>query len=122
MNRMDEDLQAGMKLTIFVGGDERRAHRPVYEVVLAELHRAGIPGATVTKGVLSYGQRRRIHSTMNEVTMENLPLVIEAVAAGDSIEAVAPRIAELLGRHGLVAVQKTAVFRPTRSPGGRESG
>ncbi len=61
---MNEDLQPSMKLTIFVGGDERRAHRPLYNVLLDELHRAGMPGATVTKGVLSYGQHRRIRSTM----------------------------------------------------------
>jgi PII-like signaling protein len=112
---MQQELQPAMKLTVAVGGDERHAHQPLYQAVLAVLHESGIKGATLTRGVLSYGQHRRIHTLLNEVTMENLPLVIEAVDERELIAAAAGRIAELLRGRGLVQLQPTLLVRRTRA-------
>jgi uncharacterized protein len=99
-----------MKLTVSVGGDERHAHRPLYREVLKVLHEQGISGATLTRGVMSYGCRRRIHSMMNEITMENLPVIIEAVGEQGQTETAAEQIAQMLGEHGLVQLQPTTIF------------
>ena len=106
---MARELQPAMKLTISVGGDERRAHHPLYQEVLRVLHREGICGATLTKGVMSFGVRRSIHSIMNEITMENLPVIIEAVDERQKVERAAALVAEMLGDHGLVEVQLTMI-------------
>lgn len=115
---MPTDLQPAMKLTISVGGDERRAHHPLYQEVLRVLHREGISGATLTKGVMSYGVRRSIHSSMNEITMENLPIIIEAVDKPEKVERAAALVAEMLGDHGLVEVQPTMLA--SRRPANEE--
>ena len=99
------------KLTIIIGSDERRAHRPLYEAVLELLRAAGVKGATITKGVMGYGHRRRIHSNMNEIMMENLPLIIEALDESERLEAVASQIALMLGEHGLVQLHRTTTFK-----------
>jgi PII-like signaling protein len=117
---MVEELVPAMKLTVSVGGDERHAHHSLYREVLKVLHECGVTGATVTKGVMSFGGRRRIHSDMNEVTMENLPVVVEAVGCREKVEVAAVRVAELLEGRGLVQLQPTAVARPARKRG--ESG
>jgi hypothetical protein len=106
---MERELRPAMKLTISIGGDERRAHHPLYQEVLRVLHNEGISGATLTKGVMSFGVRRSIHSTMNEITMENLPIIIEAVDEQAKVERVAAQVAEMLGEHGLVELQPTMV-------------
>lgn len=106
---MNRELRPAMKLTVSVGGDERHAHHPLYREVLKVLHERGLSGATVTKGVMSYGCRRRIHSTMNEITMENLPMIVEAIGEQDQVEAAAEEIANMLGVHGLVQLQPTFV-------------
>lgn len=111
---MTRNLQPAMKLTISVGGDERSAHHPLYREVLDILHREGISGATLTQGAMSYGVRRSIHSIKNEVTMENLPIIIEAVDERERIERVAALVAELLGEHGLVEMQPTMLARRVR--------
>ena len=108
---MARTLQPATKLTVAIGGDERHAHQPLYKAVLMVLHETGIEGATLTKGAMSYGRRRRIHTMMNEVTMENLPLIIEAIDARERVETAAERIAELLGSHGLVQLQPTLIVR-----------
>jgi len=104
-------LQPALKLTVFVGGEERQAHRPLYQVVLSLLHGEGIAGATATRGVMSFGGRRSIHSLMNEVSMENLPIIIEAIDHPVNIEHAAERLAELIGEHGLITIQTTSVAR-----------
>lgn len=111
-----------MKLTISVGGDERREHHPLYQEVLSVLHREGISGATLTRGVMSYGIRRTIHKMMNEVQMQNLPIVIEAVDERVKIERAAALIAEMLGEHGLVELRPTMIAcREQGEPERRES-
>lgn len=111
---MNKELHPVTKLSVFIGGDERHHRRPLCDAVLDVLRGGGIAGATVTKGVMSYGCRRRIHSDLNEVTMENLPLVIEAVDEDGKIRAAAARIAEMLGEHGLVEVRPTSILRTAR--------
>jgi len=105
------ELQPALKLTVFVGGEERQAHRPLYQVVLSLLHDAGVAGATLTRGVMSFGERRSIHSLLNEVSMENLPIIIEAVDHTAKIERVAERLAEMIGERGLITIQTTSVAR-----------
>lgn len=104
---MSRELRPAVKLTIFVGGDEGPAHHPLFREVLNVLREQGISGATLTKGVMSYGCRRRIHSTINEIAMENLPVVIEAVGEREQIESAAEKISQMLGEHGLVQLQPT---------------
>jgi uncharacterized protein len=108
---MGKELQPAMKLTISIGGDERRAHHPLFQEVLRILRDIGLKGATLTKGVMSYGHRRRIHTTMNEITIENLPIIIEVIGEQAKVEAAATLIAELLGGHGLIELHPTAVAR-----------
>ena len=99
------ELQPAMKMTVIVGGDERCSHHPLYQEVLRLLHRENILGATVTKGVMSYGLTRSIHSTLNEIVMDNLPMIIEAIDDRDKIEGVAGTISKMLGDHGLIEMQ-----------------
>ncbi len=106
---MKTELKPAMKLTICVGEDERHAHHPLYREVLLTLHNTEIAGATVTKGVMSYGVQRRLHTNKNEIQMENLPIIIEAVDERAKVERAAALVAELLGEHGLVEIQPTLV-------------
>jgi len=117
---MNRELQSATKLTIFIGGDERHGHHPLYQSVIELLRESGITEATMTKGVMSYGSGRRIHSTLNEVTMENLPLIIEAVGERERVEAAAPSVAEMLGGRGPVQMQPTMALR--RGAGGEKGG
>jgi uncharacterized protein len=122
------ELVPALKLSVSVGGDERHAHRPLFREVLNLLRECGVGGATVTRGVLSFGGGRRLHSDMNEVTMENLPFVVEAVGPREAVESAAARVAELLAGRGLVQLQPTALARPAtkederRAPNGVERG
>jgi len=105
--RAELRLQPTLKLTVFVAGDERRSHHPLVNDITKVLREAGVGGATITKGVMSYGKDRRIHSIQNETTMENLPLIVEAIGAADAIDPASERIAKLIGPRGMVEVSKS---------------
>ncbi|HLO00885.1 MAG TPA: DUF190 domain-containing protein [Pyrinomonadaceae bacterium] len=106
---MKPELKPAMKLTISVGEDERHAHHPLYREVVLTLLKAGIAGATLTKGVMSFGIQRRVHTIQNEIQMENLPIIIEAIDEPAKVEQAALLVAEMLGDHGLVAIQSTMI-------------
>jgi PII-like signaling protein len=108
---MKKELRPASKLSISIGGDERFGRRSMYRAALEVLRELGISGATVTRGAMSFGHRRIIHSMMNEITMDNLPLIIEAVDDEQKVRRAAERIAEMLGDHGLVQIQPTMTVR-----------
>lgn len=106
------------KLTIYVDEKDKSHHRPVYEVLLDILHRNGIAGASVFRGVSGYGADMVLHSAKMLDLSTNLPLKIEAVDSEARIDAVLPEICELVEK-GLVEISDTLVVRCDAS---RDSG
>jgi len=100
-------LQPATKLTVFVGGDQMRSHHPLVNGITKVLREAGVGGATITRGVMSYGKGRRIHSIQNEITMDNLPLIVESIGPSATIDRAAEMVAEMLGSQGLVELTRT---------------
>jgi uncharacterized protein len=100
----------GRKLKVFLVEEDKGQHEPLYLTILHLLHDAGIAGATVFRGVEGFGERRVIHTTRIEVSSFSLPITIEATDAPEKIDAVAPRIAELLSS-GLIEISRTVILR-----------
>lgn len=98
------------KLTIYIDEKDRFHHRPVYEVLLGILHRNGIAGASVFRGVSGYGADMVLHSSKMLDLSTNLPLKIEAVDTEEKIDAVLPEICETVEK-GLVEISDTVVIR-----------
>lgn len=86
-----------VKLTIYLGRQERAGGRPADRAVVEVLHDHGVAGATVLLGVdgTAHGVRRRarLFGANSEV-----PLMVIAVGDGDRIGAALPALAELLPR------------------------
>lgn len=66
-------------LRIFVGEYDKLNHEPFYEQIVYEAKKAGLAGATVTKGVMSFGANSRIHKSKLLAVSEDLPMIIEIV-------------------------------------------
>ncbi len=69
-------------LRIFVGESDLINHVPVYEKIVIEARKAGLAGATVTKGIMGFGASSRIHTSKILRLSEDLPLLIEIVDDG----------------------------------------
>src|SRR5215813_4088085 len=100
----------GKKLKVFLVEEDKSHHGPLYMTVLRLLHDMGVVGATVFRGTEGFGERRVIHTDKLEMMSFSLPITIEATDTPQKIDAVAPRVAELL-TSGLVEVSRTSIMR-----------
>ena len=100
-------------LRIFVGEADRIDHRFLYEAILIAAKEQGLAGATVLKGIMSFGASSRIHLARLIELSEDLPVVIEIVDHADKIDAFLPTVNELFekcGRGGLITIEKVDVL------------
>ncbi|NTW55190.1 MAG: DUF190 domain-containing protein [Chlorobaculum sp.] len=83
-------------LRIFVGEQEKLHHRPLYELLVSEALERGMAGATVFRGLLSFGLRHKVHTTKIFELAGDLPMVVEIVDASEKIEGFLPFVESLL--------------------------
>ena len=100
-------------LRIFVGEADRIDHKPVYEVIVKTARDNAIAGATVLRGIMSYGASTIIHTAQLIEISQDLPIVIEIVDSGEKINAFIPvinSIFEKSKRGGLITTEKVNVI------------
>src|SRR5437868_3272722 len=100
-------------LRIFIGELDKSHGRPLYEALVYEAKKQGIAGATVLRGILSYGASSRIHSAKLLDLSFDLPIVVEIVDHNDKIEAfleTANQLIEQAACGALVTVEKAEVI------------
>ena len=108
------ELQGQSKmLRIFVGEVDKIDHQLLYEAIVIAAKDKGLAGATVLKGLMSFGASSRIHVARLIELSEDLPIVIEIVDHSDKIDAFIPAVNDLFekcGRGGLITVEKVDVL------------
>ena len=111
---MTVELERESKLLrIFIGEGDKAAHKPLYEALVLEAKQQGIAGATVLRGILSYGASSRIHTTKILDLSFDLPIVVEIVDHNDKIERfleTANTMIENAGCGALITIEKAEVI------------
>lgn len=80
------DLNGQSKLlAIYTGELEKYNRRPMYEAIVYAAKKAGLAGATVLKGIMSFGANSKVHTAKIFALSADLPVKIEIV---DSIEKI----------------------------------
>jgi PII-like signaling protein len=105
------------KLTIYIGASDRHGRKPLHLAIVELLHEEGISGATVLHGIEGYGSHKRIHTARILDLSGDLPLVIVVVDRPEKIEAVLPKLDEIIGE-GLVTTEdvRIVISRPPPQP------
>ncbi len=103
-----EDVEDGTLLRIFVGEDDERDGRPLYEAIVLALREAGLAGATVFRGMMGFGRSSVLHSSRVLRLSEDLPIVIECVDRRENVERILP-ILDALIDEGLVTLEKADI-------------
>ncbi len=105
------------KLTIYVGDSDRHGRKPLHLAIVELLHDEGISGATVLHGIEGYGSHKQIHTARILDLSSDLPVVIVAVDLPEKIEAVLPKLDEMIGG-GLVTTEDVRIVtsRPPPQP------
>ncbi|HEY4707464.1 MAG TPA: DUF190 domain-containing protein [Thermodesulfobacteriota bacterium] len=96
-------------LRIFIGEGDRFDGRPLYQAIVEEARRRGLAGATVTRGLMGFGVKSRLHTVKVLRISEDLPMVVEIVDKPERIAAFLPRLDEMVGE-GLITLEKVKVI------------
>ncbi|MCU0358535.1 MAG: DUF190 domain-containing protein [Cyclobacteriaceae bacterium] len=101
-------------LRIFMGELDRYRGTPLYEALVLSAKKEGIAGATVFRGILSYGPSSRIHTTKLLDLSSDLPIIVEIVDTQEKIDAFLP-IADMMlteaGGGALITIEAAEVIR-----------
>ena len=99
-------------LRIFLGESKKHGHRPLYEALVELFLKEGFAGATVLKGVAGFGAHRVYHTHKLLELSADMPVVIEAVESQEKIDAVMPKVEEMIDS-GMITLEKVTVIRYT---------
>jgi PII-like signaling protein len=82
----------------------------LYRALVEKLLKLGIPGATVFRGLEGFGASAQIHDARILEMSENLPVVVEVVAAPKVVLACLNQIRPMLPKNALVTMQDIQVM------------
>ena len=98
-----------VKLTVYIGRQDRVSGRPAHHAVCDALHRHGFAGAAVFLGVdgTKHGQRRRARFFSRNV---DVPVMIIAIGTADQATAAIPEL-EVMLRQPLLTLERVQVCK-----------
>lgn len=101
-------------LRIYIGSLDKYNHTPLYEAIVHEAKKFGMAGASVFRGILSYGANSSIHSAKIWALSTDLPLIIEIVDKKEKIEDFIDYLAEWFGPQdfgGLITTYEVEIVK-----------
>ena len=99
-------------LKIYIAETDKIGSSPLYEEIVKEARERGIAGATVYRGILSYGASHSIHTMKIFALSNHLPIIVEVVDKDEMIRDFSTRVQELInmtGKGALVTIQPLEV-------------
>ncbi|MBN1925298.1 MAG: DUF190 domain-containing protein [Prolixibacteraceae bacterium] len=87
-------------LKVYTGESDRVNGKLLYEAIVEEARKEGLAGATVYRGVMSFGASHSIHTMKIFALSGDLPMVIEIIDSSENIENFVPKLNELLDKTG----------------------
>jgi PII-like signaling protein len=98
----------GKLLRMFIGESDKHGRKPLYQAIVEMLREEGMAGATVLRGIEGFGATSHLHTARILRLSEDLPIVIEVADTAERIEAIMPRIDEMV-TEGLVTLERVEV-------------
>ncbi len=99
---------------IYVGESDKVHGRVLFEEIVFEARNAGMAGATVYRGIMSFGASHSIHTMKIFALSSDLPVVIEIIDAIEKLDEFVEKVNKLLNdskKGGLVTFQELSVVR-----------
>jgi len=101
-------------LRIFIGEQDMYGHKPLYEVIVETAKETGLAGASVFKGMLSYGASSARHNSKMLDFSRDHPMVIEIIDMQDKMYRFLQQLDTILessGSGGLVTMEKVQILK-----------
>ncbi|WP_372932989.1 DUF190 domain-containing protein [Mariniphaga sediminis] len=110
---MKTENKAGI-LKIYVGESDKVHGRPLFEEIVFEARKEGMAGATVFKGIMSFGASHSVHTMKIFALSGDLPVAVEIVDTIEKLQDFAGRVNELMDQSkkgGLVILHEVDILR-----------
>jgi uncharacterized protein len=101
-------------LCIYTGDLEKYNHRPLYEAIVYAAKKFNMAGATVLKGIMSFGANSKVHSARLFELSSDLPVKIEIIDSDEKIGQFVEIVKKMFDKSksaGLISVQDIEVIR-----------
>jgi len=109
------ELKGNAKLLrIFSGDSDRVDGKPLYESIVEIARKSGLAGATVYRGIESFGASHSLHTLKIFALSGDLPIIIDIVDSEENIEKFIPKVNELMDKSkkgGLIITEDINVVR-----------
>ena len=109
------ELKSNTKLLrIFIGELDKHNKKPLYEEIVSSARNMKIAGATVFRGILSYGASSIVHKSKIMDLSADLPLIVEIVDEEEKIDEFLPVLDNLFIESkcgGLVTIEKVEIIK-----------
>ena len=100
-------------LRIFIGATDHIKHQPLYELIVFAAKENGLAGATVIKGIMSFGASTLVHTAKLFDISVDMPIVVEIIdhetKVNDFVGIVSGMIEEA-NCGGLITLEKAEVL------------
>jgi uncharacterized protein len=100
-------------LRIYIGELDKYHHQPLYEAIVMFAKTNGMAGATVLRGLMSFGANSRIHTARLLALSEDLPIIIEIVDEEEKVREFVTKLRpyfESSAYGGLVTIETVSVI------------
>ena len=100
-------------LKIYINETAKIKHTPLYEAIVFAAKREQLAGATVYKGIMSFGASGIIHNHKIADLMDHLPVIIEIADDMNKIETFIEKYNELfekVSEGGLILLTDTTII------------
>lgn len=105
----------GKLLRIYIGESDKHGHRPLYQAIVEMLRTEGLAGATVLRGIEGFGAHSRLHTHRILRLSEDLPVLIEVADTAERIDAVQPKLDEMVSE-GLITIEPIEIVAYRADP------
>ena len=96
-------------MRIHVGERDKYQGKPLHQQIVELLRREHFAGATVFRGIMSFGASSHLHTDRFLELSVDMPIVIECVETEERIDAILPTLDEMIGG-GLITLEKVRVI------------
>ncbi len=101
-------------LRVFIGELDKHEGKPLYETIVMAARENGLAGATVVRGIMSFGASSVFHKTKILALSSDLPIIIEIADFSEKIDAFLPIINQIFTESncgGMITIENVDVIR-----------
>jgi hypothetical protein len=100
-------------LRFYLGELDKYNHKPIYELIVKMAQKYGLSGATVYRGIMSFGANNSLHTAKVLSLSINLPIIVEIVDTEEKIKIFMDQIEKYFDKidiGGMITIQDVEVI------------